>query len=245
MKLTQIASTILLTSLSLTHAQSMAHDNTLNTVKNLPEILKLVVSEGMKKQESKQDNVKHLEQEFALNSKQRLSLEVPIGSLTITSCDCTQASISVVIKDKPFNDGKSNHSHQAREQASLKIEQSTHQVNLSVDIEHTDQDFQEWQLQLPKYTELSLEMGVGAVTLNDWQNTIQAEVGVGEVIIELANSNYGNIELVSGVGNTELKGIKGKVEQKSHFVGNSTEYRGTGDHRLEVEVGVGNITVSY
>lgn len=89
---------------------------------------------------------------------------------------------------------------------------------------------------------ITADLGVGDVTLFDVKGDILVDVGVGEVEVTAAWSDFGAVRLGCGVGKTALRTPAGRQVGKG-FAGSSLSVNGPGSARLEVDTGVGAVTV--
>lgn len=163
---------------------------------------------------------------------------VPVGSLEVETCACNEMSISVRVE--PSNDGWFS-SGKNVEDAELSIKRSQDEISFEVDMEKTKQ---KWRVTVPQSSAMDVEMGVGAVNIYNFDNSLNAEVGVGEVEVEVQQDNYQSIRLETGVGETKIRGMNGDTKTKRAVVSSKTRYSGNGDHDIRIEVGVGGAAVN-
>ena len=100
-------------------------------------------------------------------------------------------------------------------------------------------------ISVPASLRLSIEMGVGELTVRGMEADLSLDLGVGELAIELSAGGVRSIELEAGVGETSLRTPGGRIEEtRSHLVGSELEWReGKGASKVSAEVGVGQISV--
>lgn len=103
---------------------------------------------------------------------------------------------------------------------------------------------QRWQLRIPTKLALSVEVGVGDVELRDLSNSLEMDVGIGSVRIDVANVEFGMIQSSVGVGDSSIEGFgQQEVHNERSFVSADSYYRGDGELEIRIEVGVGEVLV--
>lgn len=99
------------------------------------------------------------------------------------------------------------------------------------------------RIEMPRALPLSVNSGVGDVTVSGMMGNVEIDSGVGDVRITTQSSHLKTIGLDSGVGDVELK-INGQTIEGAGFVGKGLDWsQGKGSATLEVDTGVGDITV--
>lgn len=170
---------------------------------------------------------------------QAVSFNVPVGSLKIETCDCDQISVKVKVESKDsdwsfFSSGDVDN-------ADLKVKHRNNTVKLSIDEDDTKQ---KWTVTMPAQSALKVDLGVGEVKVHEFNQSIDAEVGVGSIRVNVASQNYDSILLESGVGDTGIHGFDGKANTSRAMVSSKTRYRGEGEYSINIDVGVGDARVN-
>mgnify|MGYP001828968738 CR=1 FL=1 len=148
------------------------------------------------------------------------------------------------------------------EQAVLQSEVVGKRLILEIETDSGDRRFEErWEVQLPSRCGVEIEAGVGDVTLLGIAGGAKLELGVGDVRVDVPNgdvivelgvgdavvkaiaASYGPVEASGGVGQTRIKAAGDSIEGEG-FVGHSASWVGNGRHRIQVEVGVGDVQVT-
>jgi hypothetical protein len=101
---------------------------------------------------------------------------------------------------------------------------------------------EDWSIQVPATVSVSVELGVGEVTILDVEADVDVELGVGDVRIEGDYAAAGNIRGSCGVGDVDLRTPEGRQESEG-FVGHSLSASGPGKHEIRVKTGVGDINI--
>lgn len=105
---------------------------------------------------------------------------------------------------------------------------------------------QTWRVRIPVSLTLEIEVGVGDVGVVGLDNNLTLELGVGAASVEVASENYREIEASSGVGEAVIRGFnRGADNERRALVGADAYYSGDGQYRIEMEVGVGEVSVRH
>lgn len=120
----------------------------------------------------------------------------------------------------------------------------THQVRgrelwLRFDENHVTTD---WVVRLPVLKALRVDLGVGLIEGELPDMPADIDLGVGSVELSAAGTSVGRIDLDAGVGDTRIRGASG-TEARSALVGSESSGWGEGDHRIRIEVGVGDVSL--
>lgn len=100
----------------------------------------------------------------------------------------------------------------------------------------------DWVVEMPRVDRTDIDVGVGEVRLEIENTELDLRVGVGEVRVEAPVASVGKVRLNTGVGDASLRG--GEVlDDRSSFISKHVRGEGEGDLSLDVEVGVGDISV--
>lgn len=185
------------------------------------------------------DDVKVLEKVIDAKSYKKLVLEVPVGEIKVKVSKGTD--ISLVVELEPDEDWLGRNSDLSDAEISIRDEGST--LKLKVDLEDDDDVEQTWTVMMPADMAVSLNLGVGSVEIDDLTSDINVDLGVGEIDIDVDTSLFDSIKLDAGVGDTSIKGGKGRYERDQVLVTSSSQLHGEGKQELEANVGVGDIEV--
>ena len=148
------------------------------------------------------------------------------------------------------------------EQAVLRSKAVGKRLLLEIETESGDRRFEErWEVRLPSRCGVEIESGVGDVTLQGItggatlevgvgnvrvdapQGDIFVDLGVGEAVVTAVAASYGPVKASGGVGDARIVASGDRIEGEG-FVGHSTSWVGSGRHRIEIEVGVGDARVT-
>jgi hypothetical protein len=148
------------------------------------------------------------------------------------------------------------------EEAAMTSDIGAGRIYLGVDSESGDRRFEErWIVFVPAHVALELdvglgdviveslsggvelEIGVGEVTIEDVSGDIVVELGVGEVTIRGDADRFGAVNASGGIGDATLR-IRGERIESEGLVGHSSSWKGDGEDRIDVEVGVGDARIT-
>lgn len=101
---------------------------------------------------------------------------------------------------------------------------------------------QHWIVSVPRSQLLEIDLGVGQIEGEVPFNDLKVDLGVGDVSLNLAEGDYKQVEASVGVGDTSLKNF-GNTQEDRMIVTSESRYRGNGSVRVQVEVGVGDVTL--
>lgn len=122
----------------------------------------------------------------------------------------------------------------------LDISQGAEYIDLRLDENNLEQD---WRVLLPAHLAVSLEMGVGEIELEGLANDLELELGVGAVEVIVDDIDYDTVRIVTGVGDSSLRGFGNSTENERNIVGADSHYFGDGEYRIDIELGVGDARV--
>jgi len=100
----------------------------------------------------------------------------------------------------------------------------------------------DWVVRLPALTDLRVDLGVGVVEGELPDMPARIDVGVGSVDLLVSGASTGEIELDAGVGDTRIRGASG-TDSRRALVGSASTGYGDGDHRIRIDVGVGDVSL--
>jgi hypothetical protein len=184
-------------------------------------------------------------QEFALGGAQRLSLEFPVGELQLEGDDGSTVRVLVRIDCKSLD--RDDCEREAR--------------RIRVDHEVTGRTFRleftgirknapgqhvtaEARILVPRALAAQAHMGVGKATITGLTRDVDVELGVGELFVRGAESDFRDAEAEAGVGDVSLQTRSGHVADRG-FIGHRANWsEGRGESSVHARVGVGHASVS-
>ena len=179
---------------------------------------------------------KEIEQVIEAADLNVLSLDASVGSIKIKPSSDQQIHIYVKVTEKEdwslFSDSV--------EDVELKAKRHGDKLSLRL----TDDDFgEEWIIELPKQTQLAIDLGVGSVNVTDITASINIDVGVGEIRVDSQAKYYATIELDSGVGAARISSNIGQVKSHRAMISETATWSGPGQYKMQIDVGVGEVSV--
>lgn len=178
-----------------------------------------------------------LKQTHRVSNNANIHFDVPIGEISVETHAGENVKLQVVVKAE----GDNWFSDEDVSDAELEIEVDGDDVYFSVNKEENPQ---EWQILLPESANIDLDVGVGAISIEGVEKNVRVDLGVGEINANMAGKDYRRIDLDSGVGEVKIDGLRdAKVE--TALVSESVDWRGEGEYKLDIEVGVGGIDVQF
>ncbi len=192
----------------------------------------------------------------------RVSLEAGVGEVHVTGVDGDEIVVTVVLTPRRgglFSSLRRGEAEVAA--ATLSHNVAGDELALSVTGPSDDRRFEEeWTVQLPERLLMRVELGVGEASLRGLAGGVElsigvgdgriealggdvnAEVGVGDLTVIGPASAYGPVTCSSGVGDATIQ-AGGRTFSGGGFVGKSSEWRASGSGTMELESGVGDVSV--
>jgi hypothetical protein len=195
-----------------------------------------------------------------------IELNSGIGDVKITgSTETGDVMVEVILT--PRRGGLFSSKRKAErdvEAASLKADVKGTRLILGIypPLDDEERRFEEhWTVVVPASLSVELEHGVGDVDVQGVGSGVEIESGVGDVRVAVAE---GSVTLDLGVGNAAVRApaeivafaegaggvgearltVRGQQIESTGFVGHTAKWKGTGSHRIEVSVGVGDAVIT-
>ena len=191
-------------------------------------------------------------------------IDAGVGDIEITAVDdADEVSVTVELKARRGGFFSSLKKAQAEvDEAELRLDVSRGVLRLKISTESDDRHFEErWTVELPARLGCDLDLGVGDIDVRGTSGDLTADLGVGDLTavtvsgdlnidigvggasVEAAAADYGAVDGSGGVGDAQLT-VRGERISSSGFVGKSAEWTGSGEHIIEISVGVGDAKVT-
>jgi len=188
--------------------------------------------------------VRSFRQQIASGSINEVSLDFPVGSLTVEAWDSPQFDVDVKLA---CNHHATNRCLDAAKAARLVY--STAGDRLRIEVKN-------WpkfggsrglhvlaRISVPRDLAVRAELGVGELNVHGITGNLTADLGVGEVNVTLPKEAIGAVDLDAGVGEASLVAA-GRRYESSGFIARELRWdKGTGRSRVTVDCGVGEIDV--
>ena len=180
---------------------------------------------------------------------QMIALDVGVGDVRLVASDDDQIKMSVTLE--PSNNTHTNNKHNCDSHSHATIPMNKRKIQTSVEhglikIALNDQSHvtQNWLIHMPKDADIDLHLGVGNTQLNGLQGEVSIEIGVGNAKAYVSDANYQKMKVETGVGKVAFQLPAGQLNRDSHLVGEELVWKGKGQSKMDIEVGVGDIDIS-
>lgn len=179
-----------------------------------------------------------LSSSYMVNSDTEIHLDATVGTveLSVTDEDVVKIELRVESDDNGwFTSGGD------LDNVLIKGERTGTRLNISATPD--DDMSQHWKISVPRSQLLEVDLGVGQIEGEVPFNDLKVDLGVGDVSLNLANGEYSSVNASVGVGDTRLKNFE-NIQQDRMIVTSESSFRGNGSVKVQVEVGVGDVTLS-
>jgi len=126
------------------------------------------------------------------------------------------------------------------DEAELAIKNDGKRIEVSL---NNDEYNEEWQIEIPSSVHVDADLGVGEMIIEGISSNLSADVGVGEIQIDGTANNYRAVTAQAGVGDAVIKSDAGQQEEVRALVSKQVSWSGEGSSTMDVEVGVGEASI--
>ncbi|MEQ8313896.1 MAG: hypothetical protein RL839_02780 [Gammaproteobacteria bacterium] len=182
-------------------------------------------------------SAKRIERSIAADQLEHIDFEISVAEMDIEIYDGNEIQLDISLKaDRDWwifgrNDV---------DDVDLTVYQDGNRIELVLDDDDIEQD---WRVRLPVHLAISMDIGVGEVSIENLANDLRLDMGVGAVQINVADIDYDRIHLQTGVGDSSLRGFGRSTDNERNIVGADSYYQGEGEYQISVELGVGDTQV--
>ncbi len=192
-----------------------------------------------------------------------VELDSGVGEVTVLGTDGDQILVEVELR--PRKSGiffSSRRAEREIEDLEISVDQHGGVLRLRIDgADRDDRDYSEnWSIRMPVHLAFTLDAGVGdvhienvggAVNLDagvgdirvvDCGSDVMIDAGVGDIVVEGDWSTVGRVSASCGVGDTSLRTPEGR-SSGTGFIGKDVKAKGPGNAVIEVDAGVGDVTI--
>jgi hypothetical protein len=169
-------------------------------------------------------------------------IEVPVGQLHITGWDGDAVDLTVRFKCKSTNRRCAEVAQKPRvlyhsgEKIRVEIRSWPRFGNPDLHAEVT--------VRVPRHLAVRSELGVGELEIEGLAHHLEADLGVGEVNVEMPRSAVGRVTLDTGIGEAKLLADGKSYGSAGLFTRTVRWEHGDGKARVSVDCGVGEIDVT-
>lgn len=187
---------------------------------------------------------RELSQTFPVEPGQPIRIEIPVAELEIVAADRADLAVELNARCR----WQLQECSKALEELELATRSSSRRLTLEL-LGHSSWRSSildvEGSIEVPRSSPLHVEMGVADLTLEDFEQDLRVEVGVGKVEARLPKAGYGEALIDVGIGQARFLGADGQPdENRSFLVGTDVHWaEGSGKAEIDIEVGVGEVTV--
>ncbi|MDP2560083.1 hypothetical protein [Psychrobium sp. 1_MG-2023] len=178
-----------------------------------------------------------LQQDVSAQGVTQFELDAHVGTVKVSSSADDKIHIYVKVSEK---DGWGVFKSSPKD-AKLTVNNNHGKLSVSLN----DDDYgEEWHIQIPQLETLDVDLGVGEMTVKDISANLQLDVGVGEVKVYSDVNSFGVANVEAGVGAAQVKASSGTKDANRAMVSEEVVWRGTGQYKMDVEVGVGDASIT-
>ncbi len=191
------------------------------------------------------EDVRSFSRAFEAADLESVMLDFPVGEVEVEGTGGDRVEIDIVFACKTSGWGSSTCRDRADE---IELESQTRgsQLRLNLDgygtIRHRGLTIR-LHARVPRDLDFELDMGIGEASLKNLEGNVTVDLGIGEVGLALQEEMVGSVRLDNGIGETSLRTTRDRKEHAGLFVGELTWAQGNGDSRIQVDLGIGEITV--
>lgn len=185
-----------------------------------------------------------LEETFAIESGQTVRIEIAVAELEIEATDRKDVMVELSLRCR----WQLNECEDAIERLQMESRTSSRRLTLEL-TGHSS-----WRssivevdglIQIPQSSPLEVKMGIADLDITGLEKDLRIDVGVGQIRARLPKSSIGEAFIDVGVGQAKVLGSDGRPdERRSFLVGTDVHWDdGPGRAEIDIEVGVGEVTV--
>jgi len=189
------------------------------------------------------DDIGELTKTFEIEPGQKVRLHLPVADLRLEVADGNQIKADLLVSCRWQQDCAEALSQidlvsrSTSRRFVVELEGLSHWQSAKIEVEGT--------LVVPRTADLELEIGVGDVKIYGVERNLRVDMGVGKVKVWQPPASVKAISLEVNVGEAAILGsAEGASDRRPFLVGSEIFWdKGPGDARVEVEVGVGEVSL--
>ena len=170
-------------------------------------------------------------------------IDFPVGSFRVEATDERRVTLDLTAKCKRRNIEKCE---DLAEDIHLETDESAGRVRIRVKGYpkfHSGSFSLEGVLRVPRNVALQVEMGVGALRINDVEGDLDVDLGVGDADISTPSRTVRSVEVATGVGDAVVVADGSRVRRRAFISCTADWDEGRGKSTVSLNVGVGDATV--
>lgn len=205
-------------------------------------ILSVVAMLGAVCASTASDNLGTLEGRWPIRDTEEIRVEFPIGEMILESTDDPEIVAELEVRCRSGN--RSCYERSKRLRLITTVAGRTRHLRLDGMSKLGNRGLEvTLRIGVPRSLAVGAEMGVGSLRVDGIVRDLKVELGVGEVIVLLHESDVRSVNLTVGIGDATLRHGT-KAQTVSGLLGRKVRWNeGTGAAQVSVELGVGDIDV--
>ena len=168
-----------------------------------------------------------------------MRLDFPVGELRVEATSGESVTVELTARCKWGRNCEDS-------LEDVRIESSSSKSRLDVDIDAP----RPWgklklelkaTIQVPRGASLTIDMGIGELRVEGFENDLRIDLGIGEVSVRLPEAAIETLSVDAGIGDASVHGSSHHVSgRRSKLIGSEVYWDdGAGESRVTVEVGIG------
>lgn len=177
-----------------------------------------------------------LSKDIELNGVNEIELDAHVGSVQLSKSQDNAVHIYVKVSESDeWSLFKSS-----PDDVELTIDNNGKRIKVSLNNDDYNED---WQIEIPSSVHINADLGVGEMIIEGISSNLSVDIGVGDVQINSTANNYAVVNVATGVGDAAINSNTGQQEEDRTFVSKQVNWSGNGKYIMDVEVGVGDASI--
>jgi len=177
-----------------------------------------------------------LTKDIQLDDINEIELDAHVGNVKFSQSQDDSIHIYVKVSE---SDGWSFFKSSSNE-AKLTIENNGKHIKVSLNNDEYNED---WKIEIPSFVHVNADLGVGEIIIEGMSSNLSVDVGVGNVQINSTANDYAIVNVQTGVGDAVINSHTGQQEEDRSLVSKQVNWSGKGKYTIDVEVGVGDASI--
>ncbi len=190
------------------------------------------------------EEVRTITQNFDASALESLYVDFPIGELKVEGTSSERIMVEIVIKCTRSR--SLDACIDRAEDISLESRERSDDLNLSIE------GFSKWRSRgmniemkvlVPEALDVRIDMSIGELEMKQLFGNVNVDMGIGEVSLQSSEEMVGRVSLDTGIGESSLSTHRGKSSSAGLFTREIAWTEGNGDSEIQIELGIGEISV--
>jgi len=190
------------------------------------------------------EEVRTFTQSFDASALEEIYVDFPIGELTVEGTSSERIMVEIVIECSSRRsldaciDRAENIALESRERADridLWIEGFSKWRSRGMHIE--------MKVLVPQALDVRIDMSIGELEMKHLFGNVAVDMSIGEVSLDSSEEMVGRVSLDTGIGESSLSTHRGRSNSAGLFTRAIAWTEGNGDSEIQIELGIGEITV--